>query len=148
MVYNLNFDDLTKKAFGENSTVEAKNDLWGNAFALPEWFFIARGEFPDVRPYIASNPTVADGQQMIRCFTDTEKLYRFAGENDLLTENAESMILSMPTDSIIDYLESWMERGVYGIWFNSDTESNGFFSPLARLRPVKTYLREIGWSLI
>jgi hypothetical protein len=29
--------------------------LFGHAFALPEWYFIARGQFPNVTPYIASN---------------------------------------------------------------------------------------------
>jgi hypothetical protein len=148
MFYNLDFDDLSKRSYEPDSTIEAKNDLWGNVFALPEWFFIARGTFPDVQPYIASNPTIADGQYMIRCFTDTEKLYRFAQENNLLTENAESLILSMPSDSIVEYLEQWISRDVYGIWFNSDNESHGFFSPLAQLRVIKSHLKEIGWSLV
>jgi hypothetical protein len=147
MVFNLDFDELVKKAYDVNAPIEAKNDLWGNAFALPEWFFIARGEFPNVQPYIASNPEIADGQYMIRSFTDTEKLHRFAKENNLLTENSESLILSMPTDSIIDYLETWISQDVYGIWFNSDNGSDGFFSPLAQLRAVKTHLNSIGWKL-
>ena len=49
------FDELSKKAM-ETNAMEDLSALFGAAFALPEWHFIARGELPNVAPYVASNP--------------------------------------------------------------------------------------------
>lgn len=140
------FDALALKVNGTNAVKDLDN-LYRPVFALKEWHFIARGQFPNVRPYIASNPDIANGQPMIRAFTDTDRLYRFARENKLLTnelsgKQEDALVLSIPTDKIIDYLEQFTSKGVYGIWFNSDTESEGFFVPLKQLRPIKQHLEK------
>jgi hypothetical protein len=140
----VDFDALARKA-NETGAMEEIGNLFGHAFALKQWHFIARGQFPDVHPYIASNEQVADGQYMIRAFTDTDRLLRFAQENNLMengvSESEKSaLILSIPTDNIIDYLEDFIPQGAYGIWFNSDTKSDGFFIPLEQLQPIKEHL--------
>jgi hypothetical protein len=144
-VSDINFDILALRANAADSTIEDKNQLFGLVFSLPEWNFIARGEFPNLHPYIAGNAEIAEGQDMVRAFTDTERLYRFAEENGLLTGNLESLTLSVPTENIVDYLEQFIQYGVYGIWFNSDSSSNGFFIPLRQLRPIKVHLTSNGW---
>lgn len=141
------FDVLAEKANAADSTIEDKNLLFGQVFSLPEWHFIARGELPNVHPYIANNTEVADGQNLMRAFTDTKCLYRFAKENGLLTDDLEGLILSVPTASIVDYLEPFIQYGVYGIWFNSDSASSGFFVPLRQLRPIKNHLLNNGWLI-
>ncbi|MFL6229540.1 MAG: hypothetical protein ACJ741_12250 [Pyrinomonadaceae bacterium] len=143
MTGEADFDALARKAT-ESGAIKDQSNLFGQAFALREWHFIARGKFPDVHPYIAKDAQTADGQYMIRAFTDTDRLLRFARENNLMEKDATGeenvSILSVPTDNIIDYLEQFISQGVYGIWFNSDTESDGFFVPLKQLRPIKAYL--------
>ena len=143
---NVDFDALARRTAESSGTMGDLNNLWGAAFALQEWHFIARGELPSVRPYIASNAEYADGKQMIRAFTDTERLARFAKENNLTGADGSAQILSLPTAKLIDYLEQFIQYGVHGIWFNSDTGSDGFFLPLAQLRPVKEYLAKMNWQ--
>ena len=135
------FDLLARKAYTPEATLEDKNALFAAVFALPQWHFIARGVFPNVHPYIARHAEVADGQYMIRAFTDTERLSRFAREWDLVQEGQEVMVLSLPTETIVEYLESYIEQKVHGIWFNSDSASTGFFAPLKQLRPIREFLK-------
>jgi hypothetical protein len=143
MTNTVNFDALTQKTVSSNGAMEDLNELYGATFALEKWHFIARGELPDVSPYIASNAEYAGGQQMVRAFTDTDRLLRFAKENELTHPDGSAPILSIPTVNIVDYLEQFIAYGVHGIWFNSDTESDGFFLPLKQLRPVKEHLAKI-----
>jgi len=141
----VNFDALSVKATGTNA-MEDLNDLFGAAFALPEWHFIPRGELPNVAPYVASNAQYADNQPMIRAFTDTKRLIRFAKENNLTKPDGSCDSLTIPTANIIEYLEGFIPQGAYGIWFNSDTTSDGFFIPLKQLRPIKEHLAKIHWQ--
>ena len=147
MTNEIDFDALSRKATESGSAMDDMNALYGAVFALPQWHFIARGQFPDVRPYIASNAQVADGQYMVRAFTDTDRLYRFSRENNLLTldtsDKETALILSLPTETIVDYLEGFIAQGVYGIWFNSDSKSDGFFAPLKQLRPIQQFLKNL-----
>lgn len=140
------FDELSRKANKPNAPMENLNALFGAAFALEKWEFIARGEMPNVNPYIAARADVADGQQMVRAFTDGERLRRFAKENDLTREDGSVDMLSIPTAGIVEYLEQFMEYGVHGVWFNSDLQSDGFFIPIKQLRPVKEHLAKLNTS--
>ena len=137
------FDWLAEQAFGPARTREVEGVLWQHVFALPKWYFIARGEFPNIHPYVAKAEGVAYGQFMIRAFTDTDRLYRFCVENELQAEGADALILELPTDSVLDYLDQFISSDVFGIWFNSNTGSKGFFSPLAQLRPIRDYVKSL-----
>lgn len=147
MTDEIDFDALARKTRESDNSIEDSNALYLQVFALPQWHFIARGQFPDVNPYIASNPQVADGQYMVRAFTDTDRLQRFAKENNLMgTEpvgKEDVLVLSVPTEKIVDYLEQFISQGVHGIWFNSDSQSYGFFAPLKQLRPIQEHLKNL-----
>lgn len=146
MTNSVDFDALARKTNESGGAMDALNNLFGATFALEKWHFIARGELPNVSPYIAANAEYADGQQMVRAFTDTDRLLRFAKENNLTRPDGNASILSVPTANIIDYLEQFIPYGVHGIWFNSDTGSDGFFIPIKQLRPVKEHLAKINWQ--
>ena len=146
MTNNVNFDELARKTVESNGALADLNNLYGAAFALEKWHFISRGTPPDVNPYIASNAEYANGQHMIRAFTDTERLMNFVRENNLTAADGSTSILSIPTANIVDYLEQFIPYGVHGIWFNSDTASDGFFLPLKQLRAVREHLDRIGWQ--
>ena len=147
MANEIDFDALVQNTNESNNAREDLDTLYGQVFALPEWYFIARGQLPDLSPYIASNAQVADGQYMVRAFTDTDRLSRFARENNLMESNPagseQVSILSVPTEKIVDYLEQFIAQDIFGIWFNSDTQSYGFFAPLKQLRPIQEHLKNL-----
>lgn len=139
----VDFDELSRKIQRVNPLMEDMDALFSAAFALPEWLFIARGELPNVNPYIAANAEVADGKQMIRAFTDSTRLQRFAQENNLTDADGSAQMLSIPTKGIVEYLEQFIEYGVHGVWFNSDSVSDGFFIPIKQLQPIKDHLAKL-----
>ena len=140
MTDDAKFDALARKANESGGAMEDLNELFGAAFALEHWEFISRGELPNPYPYIASHPTVAGNQPMIRAFTGGDRLMRFARENHLVREDGSCDALKIPTANIVEYLEGFIAQGAYGIWFNSDAQSDGFFIPLKQLRPIKEHL--------
>jgi hypothetical protein len=147
MTDEIDFDALSRKAIESNGAIKDLDHLYEHVFALQQWHFIARSQLPDVRPYVASNAQVAGGQYMVRAFTDMDRLLLFARENNLMEKDAAGeekvSILSMPTDTIVDYLEQFIPPGVHGVWFNSDTKSDGFFVPLKQLRPIQKHLKSL-----
>ncbi|MFI5203452.1 MAG: hypothetical protein ACHQF2_03060 [Flavobacteriales bacterium] len=135
------FDELSKNAYAQGAGVPELNELWGNTFLLNEWFFIGRGPLDHPYPYIASRPDTCEGKNMIRAFTDSDKLTLFAKENDLLETDKSVRILSIPTVNIISWLEGFAQHNVHGVWFNSDTSSSyGYFAPILQLQSIKDYL--------
>ena len=142
------FDALSRKSNESSGAMEDLNKLFSATFALEKWIFIARGELPNVNPYIAANAGYAGGQQMIRAFTDTVRLQRFAKENNLTAADGSAQMLEIPTAGIVDYLEKFIAHGVFGVWFNSDTVSDGYFVPLKQLRPIKEYLAKLGGNSV
>src|SRR5687768_2349152 len=77
MKKEVDFDALARKV-NEKASMETLDNLYRATFALVDWHFVARGRFPNVRPYVASNSEIAGGQYMIRAFTDVDRLDRFA----------------------------------------------------------------------
>lgn len=128
------FDQLSQNAYQNgNADMAALDKLWVSVFQLEKWHFIARGEMPNVRPYIGYKE---ENQPMIFAFTDTDRLEALAREQHLLDKDGLVPILSIPTTNIITYLEQFAQYGVKGIWFNPN--GYGFFSPLQNLRAIKT----------
>ncbi|HVE55325.1 MAG TPA: hypothetical protein VNB22_00750 [Pyrinomonadaceae bacterium] len=146
-----NFDALARKATQTNA-LEDLNALFGAAFDLKEWIFIMRGDLTSAYPYIAANAGYADSQPMVRAFTDSERAQRFARENNLAEPDGTCLTLNIPTEKIVEYLEGFMEHGAHGVWFNSDTGSDGFFIPIKQLRPIKEHLAKLkpaaGWQTV
>lgn len=138
------FDALSAAAYGESSTIDDLNALWGAALRLERWHFIARGTPPDVHPYIARNPTVGGGEFMLKAFTDPSRLESFARENGLTDEDGQVTYLSLPVDGLLGSLDRYAELGVGGIHFNADSGSNGFFAPLRQVPAIVDHLRGLG----
>lgn len=136
----IDFDRLSRLAYSSGAGISELNELWGYTFLLANWHFIARGSMTQPQPYIASRNDVCSGQDMIRAFTDEQKLTAFANQNNLLQADQSVRILSVPTKNIIPWLLNFSQYGIFGIWFNSDTGSEGFYSPLAQLNAIKQHL--------
>jgi hypothetical protein len=138
------FDALSATANAEEATIHDKSALYGAAFKLPSWHFIARGEFPNIRPYVAANPTVVDGAAMLKAFTDTDRLHAFAKECGLTNAAGESLILSLPVEGILPMLAACAEQGVWGLHFNADSGSHGFYAPLRQMPIIREHLQNVG----
>lgn len=137
---NADFDHLAGRTAAPDASGADYERLFAAAFALPEWNFVARGELPNVSPHVAIFPGYFDDQPMVAAFTDTARLQRYAKEKNLTSAAGEAMILSIPTASVIAYLEQFIAHGVQGIFFNPDRDSHGFFIPIQQLRPIKDHL--------
>ena len=85
---------------------------------------------------------------MIRAFTDSVRLQHFAKENNLTAPDGSAQMLEIPVKGAVEYLEQFIKYGVHGVWFNSDTVSDGYFIPLAQLRPIKEHLAKINWHSV
>ncbi len=138
------FDALSTAANVEDAGIGAKGALYSAAFKLTAWHFIARGEFPNIRPYVAANPTVVDGAAMLKAFTDTDRLHAFAKECGLTNAAGDSLILSLPVEGILPMLALCAERGVWGLHFNADSGSQGFYAPLKQMPIIREHLASTG----
>ena len=122
------FDALSRRASESNGAMGDLDALYGAVFALERWHFVARGQFPDVHPYVASNAGQANGKPMIRAFTDADRVLRFAKENDLTDEDGGAPDLNVPTEGIVDYLEKFRAEDVWGIWVQLRRAERRLFS--------------------
>ena len=138
------FDQLSAAANAPGASMDDKNALFAAVFRLKEWSFIARGELPNVRPYVAANPTIVDGTPMLKAFTDSKRLHAFAKENGLTGPDGGAQILAMPVATILPTMAGYAENGVTHIHFNADNESHGFYVPLVQLPIIRQHLEKHG----
>ena len=135
----IDFDHLCKCAYGSNSTVEEKDNLWLEVFKLPEWYFIARGAAPNVYPYIAQANLIEPHSHWLYAFTDSTRATFYAKKNQLFTDNNRPQLLSIPNnDNLIPWIQQFSEEGVKGVYFNAD--GHGFFVPIPQLFPIHEHL--------
>ncbi len=136
------FDALSNAAFAKGATIEDQNALWTLVMKLKQWQFIARGEFPNVQPYVCSNKGFADGEPMLKAFTDADKLMAFAKVSRLTDENESVHILAMEVNGFIKTAAQYEAMGVWGIHFNP--QNSGFYAPLTQLQPIWDFLKKHG----
>ena len=139
------FDQLSRTANAPEASMDAKSALYAAAFQLKDWLFIARGDLPDVQPYIASNPSIADGAATVKAFTDGRRLHAFARECELTDPDGGVQMLALPVKSILPTLAGYGEQGVTHIHFNADQGSDGFYAPITQLSAIRQYLENNGF---
>lgn len=122
--------------------MQALDRLWGAAFGLSEWLFIARGQSPNVRPYIGYK----DGNvPMIFAFTDRDRLEDMARRLKLIdAANGTIPTFSLPTKNVVSYLVQFAPHGVKGVWINPN--GNGFSSNLDSLSAIKSRVDKLKTS--
>lgn len=138
------FDQLSVAANREGAGMEDQNRLFAATFRLGAWLFIARGDLPDVRPYVAANRSIAGGAAMVKAFTDSDRLRTFAKSNDLLDATGSVQMLSLPVTGVLVTLDGLAQQGVTHIHFNADECSDGYFVPLRQLEPIRRHLEKHG----
>lgn len=141
------FDRLSREGVAPQAPRSATDALFAATYALPQWFFIARGDPGRERPYVARNPLIQQGAPMVKAFTDTRRLLRFAREVGLLDDgqcDADLPILCVPTPEVLPLLASLQSSGVTHIHFNADHASDGYYLPLVQMPIVHRHLRGLG----
>lgn len=104
--------------------------LWAAVYALPQWLFIARGEPPNLRPYIG----VVDEKPFLMAFTDPAHAKDFAKGNGLAAPDGSVGVLAMPVPGFIETLPEYERHGVFAVMFNPG--EHGFFAPLANVKAL------------
>lgn len=137
------FNGLCEKAFSPTGTHDDQSKLWSSVFQLDKWFFVSRGNLPDIKPYIAEANQIEPHSFWIYAFTNIELCMKFAKENNLTMDNMGEISLSMPNnDGTLAYLAQLKNNGVKGIYFNNN--AYGFYCPLEQLSIIKNHLINIG----
>ncbi|WP_157485654.1 MULTISPECIES: hypothetical protein [unclassified Frigoribacterium] len=126
-------DELTRvsELRGIDDT-DAQADLWDALFALDRWWFIARGELPDVQPLVVD----VDGRLMVLAFTSPERA-RQHGLARGLSEEEAGRLLALPSSGFVDDAVARERTGVFGVLF--DVEGKGPYAPLGALDAMRGF---------
>ncbi|MCZ7649429.1 MAG: hypothetical protein M5U26_29925 [Planctomycetota bacterium] len=125
----VDFDALVEEA-KQTGTDEAMSRLWAATYALPQWNFIARGELPNVRPFIG----VMEDRPFLMAFTDSAHARAFGERQGFLAPDGSLQLLAMPVAGFVETAASYAAGGVFGIMFNNGP--HGYFAPLSNVRPM------------
>lgn len=112
--------------------IDAQADLWDAIFALDRWWFVARGELPDVQPLVAE----VDGRPMVLAFTSPERA-RQHGLARGLPDDEAGRLLALPSAGFVDDAAALERTGVFGVLV--DVQGRGPFAPLGALEAMRRF---------
>jgi hypothetical protein len=113
--------------------------LWRQVTALEHWFFIARGETDQPRPYAVA----AEQGSMICLYSSAARAGETARTLGLLDPvSGAAPLFSVPMPVAIDYVASFGEAGVFGVTL--DHPRLGHYIPLANLGLLKGWVEGAG----
>ena len=136
----VDFDQLSTKAYKDNSSLKDKDNLWLEVFKLPEWCFIGRKVEDIFEAYISEALSIENESQWIYAFTDPNQATFFAKKHNLILEDGSTPLISVENDeNLFPLLLKYQENGVKGIFFNAD--GKGFYSPISQLTIIKEHLQ-------
>lgn len=131
----VDFDQLSLTGRIDESQ-QTMERLWGEVYRLDSWFFLARGEVPDVRPFIG----MVQQRPFVMAFTDAARVAEFAQRQGIAAEDGSARALSMPPDGFASMVQAYIDGGVFGILFNDGPA--GFFAPLTNVVPMLEFYAE------
>lgn len=133
---HLDFDALSTNAYAQGgNNIQALDKLWTSAFGLEKWYFIARGQAPNFRPYVGYKKEAGKDVPVVYAFTDEDRLEAMARELKLVDPQGNIQVMTIPTKNIVNYLVQFGQVGVKGVWFNPN--GSGFYATLEALPQVK-----------
>lgn len=135
----VDFDQLCKKAYCLDSTLQDKDNLWLEVFKLREWCFIARGNQNQFFPYIAEANLIEPNSHWVYAFTDSNRATFYAKKKNLFMDDGSSPLITVSCDDkLIPWIQRFQEEGVKGVFFNAD--GHGFFVPISQLNLIREHL--------
>lgn len=106
---------------------DAEIDLWRAVVRLPQWFFIARGEADNPRPY----GVAFDAGPVICLYSSAERANEAAASLGLIEEGGSTALLAVPLPAALDWMQSFAAAGVFGVAL--DHPQVGHYIPLPNL---------------
>jgi hypothetical protein len=137
----IDFDQLSKKAYHTNAGLEDKDNLWLEVFKLKEWFFIVQEADSEFQLYVSEAKIIEEKTLWLYAFTDFNRATFYTKRNNLSLSDGNSPLSSVAVnEELLPKIEEFIEKGVKGILFNAD--GPGFYAPIAQLTAIKTHLSE------
>lgn len=121
------------EAVRENRTDATIAALADAVVRLSKWHFVARGQFPNVLPFIG----VVDGQPLVVAFSQPALAYAYAVNQQLAMPDGAFPVLSLPVSQAYDLVRQLGQQGVTGILFDERPNGVGAVLPLASLPPLR-----------
>lgn len=134
--HEFDFDALATAVRESNGSREALDALWGAVYELEDWYFIARGEMPDLTPYCA----VIEGKPMVHIFTDSDQCDACARQFGFVDDDDCTPFIAMGPEGFLGWLDLLQSNNVWGMYFNHGP--NNFFAPLTNAIPMRDYFRK------
>jgi hypothetical protein len=116
----------------------ALDQLWAMAFALPRWYFVGTGQFPNVQPLAV----VIDKKPYAMAFTAKGRADEYARKHGVLAIGDKPSILSFKVESAVRRIVPLQRVGVFGILF--DDARGGWCIPLQRLPDMLVHFQPGG----
>ena len=117
-------DELAMEGRTDTSVL---NELWAMAFALPRWYFVGTGKFPNVQPLAV----IVDKKPFAMAFTAKGRADEYARKHGVLAIGDKPSILSFKVESAVRRIVPLQRVGVFGVLF--DDVRGGWCIPLQRL---------------
>jgi len=135
----VDFDQLCKKAYPSEASLQDKDNLWLELFKLEQWHFIAQGTVAEISPYVGEAKKIEPDSQWLYCFTDSNRATYFAKRANLRMDDLNSPVISVPNNSeLMEWLDKFIAEGVKGIFYNAD--GSGFYVPLTQISAIRKHL--------
>ena len=128
-------DELAMEGRNDTSVL---NELWAAAFALPRWYFVGTGKFPNVQPLAV----IVDKKPFAMAFTAKGRADEYARKHGVLAIGDKPSILSFKVESAVRRIVALQRVGVFGILF--DDTRGGWCIPLQRLPDMLMHFRPGG----
>lgn len=119
----------------ESGDEQALDSLWQATYDLKQWHFVARGEMPNIQPFVGE----IEQRAYVLAFTDKDRANIFADKHELKTQEGVVPLMSMPPEAACEYLPQFEQHGVFGVLFNEGP--NGYYAPLETLQPMLQHHR-------
>ena len=129
------FDALVDEA-QKSQNAETMEALWSAVYELEKWYFVGRGEMPNIQPFIG----MVEEKPFLMGFTNDKRAHEFALRHKLENDEGTIPILVMTVDAAVEYAMKLQTHGVVGVLFNDGP--HGFFAPLQNLAPMLSHFAD------
>ena len=131
------FDFLAQQA-RTNPSPENFEQLWSATFRLLEWHFPARGQMPNVSPFVG----MVNGMATVVGFTDPVRAGEFCKVQGISDPSGRAQLMAIPVPGFLNAVPIYLSNGIRAIQFNNGKDA--WFSPFELMMQLHGYLKGKG----